>query len=92
MTKPIAFATDNEWPQLTPSDQMAGAALAELGAHVQAARWDVPQDWAQYRAVVIRSPWGYHVRPGEYLAWLDELDERSPFRNRQGGDAPPPSR
>lgn len=24
-------------------------------------------------------------------AWLDELDERSPFRNRQGGDAPPPS-
>lgn len=25
-------------------------------------------------------------------AWLDELDERSPFRNRQGGDAPPPSR
>jgi predicted N-acyltransferase len=25
-------------------------------------------------------------------AWLDELDERSAFRNRQGGDAPPPSR
>ncbi|MCW5874884.1 MAG: hypothetical protein KIS88_09605 [Anaerolineales bacterium] len=74
MTKPIAFATDAEWPQLTPTDQMAAAALAELGAEVQPARWDLPNDWAQYRAVVIRSPWDYHVRPSEYSAWLDGLE------------------
>lgn len=74
MTKPIAFATDAEWPQLTPSDQIAAAALAELGARVQPARWDAPQDWAQYRAVVIRSPWDYHVRAAEYGAWLDGLE------------------
>jgi len=74
MAKPIAFVTDAEWPQLTPTDQMAAAALADLGAEVQAARWDLPADWTQYRAVVIRSPWDYHLRPGEYSAWLDGLE------------------
>ncbi len=73
MTKPIAFATDAEWPQLTPSDQLAQAALHELGIEVVPVIWDAPVDWAQYRAVVIRSTWDYHVRPAEFSAWLDVL-------------------
>ncbi len=73
MAKPIAFATDAEWPQLTPSDQLAQAALVELGAEVAPVIWDAPVDWAQYRAVVIRSTWDYHVRAAEFSAWLDAL-------------------
>ncbi len=73
MLKPIAFATDAEWPQLTPSDQLALAALHELGVEVVPIIWDAPVDWAQYRAVVIRSTWDYHVRAAEFSAWLDAL-------------------
>lgn len=77
MAKPIAFVTDAEWPQLTPTDQLAAAALADLGAEVQPVGWDLPTDWTQFRAVVIRSPWDYHLRPDEYSAWLDKLEAAS---------------
>lgn len=73
MAKPIAFATDSEWPQLTPSDQLAQAALHELGVEVLPIIWDAAVDWAQYRAVVIRSTWDYHTRAAEFAAWLDAL-------------------
>lgn len=73
MAKPIAFATDAEWPQLTPSDQLAQAALHELGVKVESIIWDRAVDWAQYRAVIIRSTWDYHVRAAEFSAWLDAL-------------------
>lgn len=73
MAKPIAFATDAEWPQLTPSDQLAQAALVGLGAEVVPVVWDASVDWAQYRAVVIRSTWDYHMRAAEFSAWLDAL-------------------
>ncbi|MBX3047178.1 MAG: hypothetical protein KF698_09295 [Anaerolineales bacterium] len=73
MAKPIAFATDAEWPQLTPSDQLAQAALHELGVEVAPVIWDAAVDWAQYRAVVIRSTWDYHTRAAEFSAWLNAL-------------------
>ncbi|MCL4257054.1 MAG: hypothetical protein KJZ53_00840, partial [Anaerolineales bacterium] len=73
MAKPIAFATDAEWPQLTPSDQLAQAALHELGVEVVPIIWDAAVDWAQYRAVVIRSTWDYHTRAAEFSTWLDAL-------------------
>lgn len=75
MAKPIAFATDAEWPELTPSDQLAQAALHELGMQVIPIIWTADVDWAQYRAVVIRSTWDYHVRAAEFSAWLDVLEE-----------------
>ncbi|UYN88730.1 MAG: hypothetical protein KIT08_06395 [Anaerolineales bacterium] len=74
MAKPIAFATDTEWPQLIPSDQLAQAALTELGAAVAPVIWDADVDWAQYRAVVIRSTWDYHIRAAEFTAWLNALE------------------
>lgn len=82
MVKPIAFATDAEWPQLTPSDQLAQAALHELGAQVIPIIWDADVDWLQYRAVVIRSTWDYHTRAAEFTAWLNALERaRVPVLN-----------
>lgn len=74
MPKPIAFATDAEWPQLTPDDQLAQAALAQLGVEVVPALWDAQLDWAQFQLVFIRSTWDYHVRPDEFTAWLGKLE------------------
>ena len=74
MAKPIAFATDAEWPQLTPDDQLAQAALAQLGVEAAPALWDAQLDWAQFQAVFIRSTWDYHVRPDEFTAWLARLE------------------
>lgn len=74
MTKPVAFATDAQWRQLTPDDQLAQAALAQLGVEVTPALWDAQLDWTQFQAVFIRSTWDYHVRPAEFTAWLAKLE------------------
>jgi glutathione synthase/RimK-type ligase-like ATP-grasp enzyme len=76
MTK-IAFATSDEWPKLTPSDQLAVKALGDLGIEAEAALWDdTAKDWTQVAAIVIRSTWDYHHRAEEFFAWLDGLEAK----------------
>lgn len=75
MPKPIAFATDSQWANLTPDDQLAQATLASLGIEVRPAVWhDADLDWRQFAAVILRSTWDYHVRPAEFAAWLARLE------------------
>jgi glutathione synthase/RimK-type ligase-like ATP-grasp enzyme len=75
MPKPIAFATDTQWANLTPDDQLAQAALASLGIEVRPAVWhDAALDWTQFAAVILRSTWDYHVRPAEFAEWLNRLE------------------
>lgn len=76
MAKPIAFATDTQWPQLTPDDQLAQAAARAIAVEVQPAIWHDPAvDWTRFAAVILRSTWDYHVRPAEFAAWLAKLEE-----------------
>lgn len=76
MPKPVAFVTDTQWPDLTPDDQLAQAALRQLGREVRPVIWHAAVDWAQFSAVVLRSTWDYHVRPAEFAAWLDRLESQ----------------
>ncbi len=40
-------------------------------------RWDDPSvDWAAYERVLVRSPWDYAQRAGEFLAWIERVGER----------------
>jgi glutathione synthase/RimK-type ligase-like ATP-grasp enzyme len=71
----IAFATSADYPELTPDDHLAVEALATAGVSVRAAIWDDPGvRWDAFDAVVVRSCWNYHLRPGEFLEWLAAVE------------------
>lgn len=76
----LIFATNTEWANFTPDDQVGAAALRARGVEVRPGIWDDPLvDWCECDAVVIRSPWGYHQHIDAFRAWLDRL-ERSGVR------------
>lgn len=71
----IALVTDRSRPALTEDDRLLVPALDALGIEVHPAVWDDPgEDWSHYDLVVLRSPWDYHLRMTEFLAWVDRLD------------------
>jgi hypothetical protein len=69
----IALATAATWPDLGPGDALALRALRARGHEAVAAIWNEPRDWSALDAVVIRSCWDYHLRLGEFRAWVDAL-------------------
>ena len=71
MTSPIAFATYQKQPELTPDDRLVAEALHARGIPVIAAVWDDPAvDWRGFPCVVIRSTWDYHLKHDEFATWL----------------------
>ncbi len=68
----IALVTYRELPELFPDDQPLAAALTAAGLDVGIVRWDDPQfDWSSTRIALLRSPWDYFHRLGEFLAWAE---------------------
>jgi glutathione synthase/RimK-type ligase-like ATP-grasp enzyme len=71
----IALATYEKTPALAHDDQLLPPALAAAGVDAEAAVWsDESVLWETFDGVVIRSCWDYHLRAGEFRAWLDRLD------------------
>lgn len=71
----IALVTDRSRPALTEDDRLLVPALGALEIEAHPAVWDDPgEDWSHYDLVVLRSPWDYHLRMAEFLAWVDRLD------------------
>ncbi len=65
MTATGAWETDDDSPLLIE-------ALNGLGISAGPVRWDDPEaDWGSHDLVVIKSPWDYTDRPGQFLAWAD---------------------
>lgn len=72
----IAFATCRIWPALTPDDQIAAEALERRGIEVIPAIWDDPGvHWRDFDLIVLRSMWDYYLKPAEFFAWLDHLEQ-----------------
>ncbi len=72
----VALATDWQHSDLTADDRLLLGPLADQGMGVEIRVWDDPRtDWRFFDAVVIRSCWDYHLRVGEFLAWLERLRE-----------------
>lgn len=75
MRSRIALATYERVPSLAPDDQPLIGALASVGIDGEPAVWsDDSVIWETYDGVVVRSCWDYHLRLGEFRAWLDRLD------------------
>jgi hypothetical protein len=65
-----ALVTCRRLPDLDPDDHPLRDELARRGHEVTAAVWDDPAvDWSHFDVAVLRSPWDYHLRRDEFLAW-----------------------
>jgi glutathione synthase/RimK-type ligase-like ATP-grasp enzyme len=74
----VALVTWEELRDLAPSDRLLAAELTRLGVDVTPAVWsDSAVAWEAFDAVVLRSTWDYHLRAGEFRAWLDGLAARN---------------
>jgi glutathione synthase/RimK-type ligase-like ATP-grasp enzyme len=60
--KKISFLTSQEYPALTPDDQLASHALEKLGAKVEPLIWDQFSLPHQSDAYIVRSPWDYFAK------------------------------
>ena len=71
----LAFATCRRLPELAADDRLAAEALRRRGAVVDPLLWDAPHvDGAGFDAVIVRSVWDYHLRPVEFLGWVETLE------------------
>jgi glutathione synthase/RimK-type ligase-like ATP-grasp enzyme len=67
----IAFVTSKPLPDINEDDGLVGKALRHRGYQVASAVWSDPAiDWRQFVAVIIRTPWDYHLNEAAYVAWL----------------------
>ena len=73
--KRIALASCAGWPDLTDDDRLLVPALQQLDVEAVPAVWDGSVDWTQFDQVVLRSCWDYHLRPSEFLGWIEELEK-----------------
>lgn len=72
MPRRIALVTARE--ALAHDEDMGplAAALEDHGARVETPCWDdTAVDWSRYDLAVLRSPWDYVDRIGDFLAWAD---------------------
>lgn len=78
----IALVTSSALPDLDPDDRLLPPAFAARGVAAVPAIWDDAQvDWNSFDAVLLRSPWDYYRRYGEFLAWAERLAARLPLFN-----------
>lgn len=74
----IAFVTCADMPK---PDSDAELLMAACGVPVDLVAWDADVDWSAYRCVLLRSPWDYHTRLSEFLAWARRVDRCSRLLN-----------
>ncbi len=88
MAKPafdVTLVTYERFPEGTPDDQLLLDSLLQLGARARFAVWSEPSvDWGASAVTVLRSTWDYHLRAGEFRAWLDAVEERTELVNSAG--------
>src|SRR5688500_18333693 len=70
----VAFVTCEQYPQLTPDDQVAATALQSRGVEVIPVIWSQPSTSSSFDLVVLRSMWDYHLHPEHFSEWLDQLE------------------
>ncbi|MCA9140157.1 MAG: hypothetical protein KDB00_25470 [Planctomycetales bacterium] len=75
MQKCCAFLTMEDPSGYFVYDQLTHQPLASLGWRVVDVPWTKPiQPWAQFDAVVVRSPWDYQSNPDAFLTTLDSIE------------------
>jgi glutathione synthase/RimK-type ligase-like ATP-grasp enzyme len=72
----VDFITYSGEPDISADDLPLARALEERGFAVRACPWDdAEQHCSDPATVVIRSPWNYDSAPGDFLLWLERLEQ-----------------
>lgn len=69
-----AFLTMDSLAEFVAYDHLLHEPLARRGWSVEDVSWRADTDWDHYEAVVVRSPWDYHVEPERFFAVLEAID------------------
>jgi hypothetical protein len=78
----IAFVTAIASAALDDDMPLLLDACARLGLRAEVRAWDdFTVSWARYDAVVLRSPWDYHLRLPEFLRWCERVDRATRLLN-----------
>lgn len=57
-------------------------ALGDRGIVAEIVDWDDPDtDWGRFAAAIVRSPWDYHRRYAEFLAWVGRVSQATVLHN-----------
>ena len=76
--KDLAWVTCREFISLTPNERLVVDRLRDDGVIADMVAWDDASiDWDQYRLVIVRSIWDYHLKVGQFKAWLSDLKRAS---------------
>lgn len=74
MPRPIALVSSAYARDLDTDLPYLVRAFADRGVTAEIIDWDTAdEDWTRFSSAVIRSPWDYHRRYEEFLAWLDRV-------------------
>jgi len=73
-SRPVAVLTCSDQWERKHDDRSLIAALVRAGVPAEHVQWDAPpRPWSHYRAVIVRSVWGYWRRPTQWQATLDAI-------------------
>lgn len=82
MPRPVALVSVAEARHLDTDLPLAVRALGDRGVTAEIVDWDdASVDWARFDAAIVRSPWDYHRRLPEFLAWVDRVSATVPLLN-----------
>jgi len=74
MPRPIALVSSAYARELDTDLPYLVRAFADRGVTAEIIDWDTAdEDWTRFASAVVRSPWDYHRRYDEFMAWVDRV-------------------
>ena len=82
MSRVIALVSGAEAREFDTDLPYLSRALGDRGIITEIVDWDNASiDWSRYSMAIVRSPWDYHRRYPEFLAWLDSVSAATTLQN-----------
>ena len=82
MSRVIALVSGAEAREFDTDLPYLSRALGDRGIITEIVDWDnASTDWSRYSMAIVRSPWDYHRRYPEFLAWLDSVSAVTTLQN-----------
>jgi len=84
-SRTIGFATCSQYSDLTADDRILATALEKRGVQVVPVVWSEAEPQSlSCDLLLVRSVWDYHLRPQDFMHWIDCMSERIPVVNPPG--------
>ena len=82
MSRVIALVSGAEAREFDTDLPYLSRALGDRGIITEVVNWDDASiDWSRFSMAIVRSPWDYHRRYPEFLAWLDSVSAATTLQN-----------